>query len=81
MDVSLVKNVSRRVFIRLFPKFMKGTHLEEPRLADVIRYSQEETLTISPNNDEMKLCVDGEISKAGPIRMKIQKGALRFIIP
>lgn len=80
-DVSLVKNVPRHVFIRLFPKYMKGTHLEEKRLADVVRYTHERGLVISPRSDSMKLCVDGEITKAGQIRLKICPGAVRFVVP
>ena len=80
-DVSLVKNVPRHVFIRLFPKYMKGKHLEEKRLADVIRYTHETELRISPNRGEMKLCIDGEITKAGPVRFTICPKAFRFIVP
>ncbi len=81
MDISVVRDVPRRVFVRLFPKYMKGTHLSEPRLADVIRYTKEEKLVISPNGDTMKLCVDGEIIRTGPIRFKICPAAFRFVLP
>lgn len=81
MDVSLVRNVSRLTFVTLFPKYMKGTHLEEPRLASVIRYTHEQSLTISPNRGTMKFCVDGEITKAGEIRFRICPDAFRFVVP
>ena len=81
MDVSLVRYVPRRTFVRLFPKYMKGTHLSEPRLKDVIRYSKERQLLISPNHDTMKFCVDGEIAKAGQVRFAICPGVFRFVVP
>lgn len=81
MDVSLVRNVSRRTFLRLFPKYMKGTHLEDQRLAGTLKYSHEAGLRISPNNDTMKLCVDGEICQAQEIRFRICPGAMRFVLP
>lgn len=80
-DVSLVKNVPRHVFVKLFPKYMEGTHLEEERLKDVIRYTHETSLHITPNKGTMKLCVDGEITEAGAVRFSIAPGAFRFIVP
>ncbi len=83
-DVSLVRNVSRLTFVKLFPKYMEGTHLGDPRLTDVIRYTREKSLTITPNppgEGTMKLCVDGEIVKAGKMRFTICPKAFRFIIP
>ena len=80
-DVSLVKNVSRHVFVRLFPKYMKGTHLEDKRLADVLRYTHERRLRILPNRGEMKLCVDGEITEAGAVTFTMCPKKFRFIIP
>ena len=81
MDVSLVRNVSRATFVRLFPKYMKGTHLEVPELQDVVRYTREKKLYISPNGGSLKLCVDGEIVETGPIRFEIVPKAFRFVIP
>ena len=80
-DVSLIRNVPRHVFIRLFPKYMKGKHLEEERLRDVIRYTHEKQLRITPNRGSMKLCVDGEITKAGPASFWICPKAFRFVLP
>ena len=80
-DVSLIRDVPRHTFIRLFPKYMKGTHLSEPRLENVIRYTRETSLTISPNRGTMKLCVDGEITNAGPIRFECCPLVFRFIVP
>ena len=80
-DVSLVRNIPRRTFAALFPKYKQGTHLSDGRLADVIRYTCEKSLRIAPVRETMKLCVDGEITKAGPVRFAIAPRAFRFIIP
>ncbi|MBQ9015883.1 MAG: diacylglycerol kinase family lipid kinase [Firmicutes bacterium] len=80
-DVSLVRNIPRHTFVRLFPKYMKGTHLSDRRLSDVIRYTRETSLHISPNRKTMKLCVDGEITKAGAVRFTIAPKAFRFVVP
>ena len=81
MDVSLVRNVSRRTFISLFPKYQKGTHLEDPRVAAFLRYSQEPSLTVFPSEGNLKLCVDGEIYETGPVNFTMMPGAFRFVIP
>ena len=80
-DVSLVRDIPRHMFAALFPKYMNGTHLSDPRLDDVIHYTHESSLRISPNRKLMKLCVDGEITKAGPVRFAIAPKAFRFIVP
>lgn len=80
-DVSLIRDVPRRTFVQLFPKYMKGTHLSDPRLDGVIHYTHEKTLTIRPNRDTMKFCVDGEITEAEMIRFSIAPGAFRFVVP
>lgn len=81
IDVSLIKNVPRHTFVRLFPKYMQGTHLNEPALADVLRYSKERTLTISSNNDSMKVSIDGEIFTAETLKFTICPAAFRFVVP
>ena len=81
MDVSLVKDVPRRAFVRLFPKYMNGTHLEEPRLADVIRYTPETGLTITANRGCMKVCIDGEILSMEGLRLAIRPEGVKFVVP
>lgn len=81
IDVSLVNNTTRRNFIRLFPKYAKGTHLDDPATDDLIIYKKCRQLTIRPNGDQMKLCVDGEITMAGEIKFEIVPGAFRFVVP
>ena len=81
IDVSLIKDTSRRNFVRLFPKYSKGTHLEDPRTDELIIYKKCKSLTVTPNNDEMKLCIDGEISMAGEMKFEIVPGAIRFVVP
>ncbi|HIU26374.1 MAG TPA: hypothetical protein IAC50_07785 [Candidatus Copromorpha excrementigallinarum] len=83
MDVSVVKNVTRRFFIRLFPSYSKGTHLEnrEMREKKVIRYSREKTLTIRAKDRYMRLCTDGEITSQESVEFSVIKDAFRFIVP
>lgn len=81
MDVSLIKDVPRRTFIRLFPKYAKGTHLQDKKAEAIIDYRKCKSITIIPNGKKMRLCIDGEIKDAGKVTFKIVPKALRFIIP
>lgn len=83
MDVSLVRpGVTRNFFVRLFPKYQKGIHLEDPRIAKVIDYRQVSELTVTATGaDPIKLCVDGEISLQRKIHFKTVSEAIRFIVP
>ncbi len=82
MDVSLVHSgLSRRFFVRLFPKYQKGTHLEDPRIASVLDYRQEASLTITANDAYLRLCVDGEISTQKKVTFTLVPKAIRFIVP
>lgn len=82
MDVSLVRGgVSRSFFVRLFPKYQKGTHLEDPRIEGRIIYRQEPELTVTCKGNDLTLCVDGEISKQKKVTFRVIPKAIRFIVP
>lgn len=83
MDVSLVGDVSRRDFIRLFPKYAKGTHLDDKLIIrkKLLRYSKEIRLDIDANKNSFKLCVDGEISSQQHLKLEIEPRAFKFIVP
>ncbi|MCQ4637326.1 hypothetical protein NE619_11380 [Anaerovorax odorimutans] len=81
LDVSLIKDVPRRTFIRLFPKYAKGVHLGDKRAQEIIDYRKCRKLTIAPNSGKMKLCVDGEILYTGKVSFEIVPRAMRFSVP
>ncbi|MDO4870468.1 MAG: diacylglycerol kinase family protein [Bacillota bacterium] len=82
MDVSVVKSgVTRRFFVRLFPKYQKGIHLSDPEIKRVIDYRQQKTLTITANDESLRLCVDGEISTQKRVTFSVIQDAFRFIVP
>lgn len=81
MDVSLIHDVSRRTFVRLFPKYAKGTHLEEPGIDRILDYRKCRKVTIHPNRGQMNLCVDGEVKSAGTVEFEIVPQCIRFVVP
>lgn len=81
MDVSIVKDVSLLRFLRLFPKYKKGTHLTVKNIEDIVNYTQCKSISIEPASNKMRICTDGEISETGPIQIEIIPSAIRFNVP
>lgn len=83
MDVTVIDNVSRSFFISMFPSYKKGTHLGKKKIIEggMLRYTKEKTLTITANNESMRLCTDGEITTQKKVEFCIVKNAVRFIVP
>ena len=81
MDVSLIKNATRRDFVRAFKKYKEGTHLQDEHARKLFLYKKCRHITVTPNSGEMKLCTDGEISMAGKTEFQIVRDAIRFSVP
>lgn len=94
MDVSVVNGATTRSqFVRLFPFYQKGTHLEHPLnlKKKIVDYRQVKSLKISATSDpdlpdssagaHFKLCTDGEISLQDQVEFSVVKKAFRFIVP
>ena len=83
MDVSVVKSITRRMFVALFPSYAKGTHMEKAavRKKDVIKYTKEEQLIIAANRESLRLCIDGEITTQKKAKFSIVHNAFKFIVP
>lgn len=81
MDVSLVRDIPRRMFLNMFPKYSKGTHLQYEKMKKILDYDQCKKLTVSANGRPMKLCVDGEITNADKVIFEIEPKSMRFAVP
>lgn len=81
MDVSLVRDIPRRLFLNLFPKYSKGTHLEDKKIKTLLDYDKCERLSITANGKPMRLCTDGEITDAEKVTFEIIPRAIRFSVP
>lgn len=80
-DVNIVRDVTRMTFLRLFPKYMKGTHLQVPGVEKIIDIRKSVKLKLLPKDEALFLCADGEISQASAVEFQILPGELRFIVP
>ena len=81
MDVSIVKQASRREFVKLFNKYKKGEHLDDEEALEHFILKKCTKVTVTPRNGEMKLCTDGEISMAGKTTFEIVPKAAIFSVP
>lgn len=81
LDVQVIKDATRRLFIQLLPKYVKGTHLEDKKAQKLLLYKQMKRIKITPNTGETRICVDGELEIAGPMEIEIVPQSMKFIIP
>lgn len=81
MDIGLIKDIPRRQFPVLLPKYSKGTHLEHKGIEKILIYKKSKTLRITANGDNMRLCTDGEITDAKTVTFETVPKAIRFAVP
>ena len=80
MDVNIIKDVPRRMFIPCLPKYMKGSLFDTDKYAHFASTVQCKSITIIPNA-KMRLCVDGEIYDSEKVEFSIVPKAIRLISP
>lgn len=81
ININIIKNVSRLKFIKLLPYYMKGTYLNLKNIENIITSLDCNNIIITPFDDSIKLCVDGEVLDAGKTEIKVMPNAFDFIIP
>lgn len=80
-DLNMIRDITRLEFLKLFPSYMKGTHLSIPGIEEVITVKQSTAFKISPKEKHFFLCADGEIQIAEEVAFSIVPGALQFVVP
>lgn len=81
MDVNIIYNISRTNFVKKFPYYSKGTHMNLPDIDDFLCFRQCKEVEITPLDGTMRLCTDGEIEDAGQVTMQIVPEAVNVVIP
>ena len=71
----------RMEFLKKFPYYSKGTHMELPDISKILYAAQAKKIVIMPNDGTMRLCADGEIVDAGRVEMEIVHEAFTFLVP
>ncbi len=81
LDVCEIKDISRWTFFKLFPKYVKGLHTKEEKLASILSYYQQQTLDIESEESDIFFAIDGEIEKAKKIQFKLLSKKIKFSLP
>lgn len=81
LNVNIIYNVPRIEFIKKFPYYAKGTHMELPDIGNILSHTMCKKVVVTPNQGTMRLCTDGEIVDAGRVEMEVVPGGFRFIVP
>ncbi len=80
MELALVKPLSRLKLAGLLPVYKKGEYLEDPRLRGRIVYRQVKEARLT-SDQEIILCLDGEIVNGKAFDIRVLPDAVRFILP
>jgi YegS/Rv2252/BmrU family lipid kinase len=80
LDVFIAKDVTRRTFLSLLPKYRKGEHFTEPRAKDILIYRRCAGLRVS-SPETIHVAVDGETFRTRKISFRIVPNAIRFVLP
>ncbi|MBQ7792775.1 MAG: hypothetical protein IJ367_04735, partial [Clostridia bacterium] len=81
INFNLVKNISRLRFLSILPSYMKGTHMKRKGIETILTSTHCKTLTVTPDNGIMRLCIDGEIITAGKTEFWVIPEAFSFVLP
>lgn len=81
MDVNVIYDITRTKFLKKFPYYSKGTHMELPDIDDFLLFRQCKEAVITPLDGNMRLCVDGEIVDAGAVKMEMIPLAVNVLVP
>lgn len=80
LETLVVKNISRVRFATLVKDYKAGTHLEKKKFKNIIHYTRSKKIKIEFNED-VCICLDGEISYTSKVDIEIKPSKLKFIIP
>lgn len=81
MDIGLIKDIPRRKFPALLPKYQKGTHFDYKGIDEILIYKKSKKLTIYVNGGNVRLCTDGEITRTEKVTMEMVPKAINFSVP
>lgn len=80
MELALVKPLSRLRLARLIGAYKKGKYLDDPRMRPFLIYRRVKE-TLIESDEDLRLCLDGEIITGRRFRVELLPGAARFIVP
>jgi diacylglycerol kinase family enzyme len=80
LDVFIARDLTRRTFLSILPKYHKGTHFSDPRAKDILAYKRCRRLRVS-SREAIHIAVDGEVFLTKEISFNIVPSAINFALP
>lgn len=80
LEVCLVRPISRFTFLKLVNVYKEGTHLDDPRFANIIAYRRGRSVRVSAP-EGFAFTLDGELMEKNEFTIEICPAAIRFAIP
>lgn len=82
-DVQMIQDMKRITFLKLFPKYSKGKHIEDPYVQrkKIIKSNKAHNIKIIGLNGPFDISVDGEVKTFEEITINVDHKALRFAVP
>ena len=81
MDINVIHNVKRTVFLKMFPSYCKGTYLDIDGIDKIVLNKTAKKAVVTPIDGVMRLCTDGEIVDAGRVEFEVVNQAFNFLVP
>ena len=81
IEVCLVKPISRLSFVKLIGSYTAGTHLEDPRMKDIVQYTRAKKLTVESAKGLLPVSLDGEVVERKRFTVEIVPGGVNFALP
>ena len=81
IEVCLVKPISRLSFVNLIGSYTAGTHLEDPRMKDIVKYAQAKKLTVESAAGLLPVSLDGEVIERKRFTVELVPGGVNFALP
>ena len=81
IEVCLVKPISRLSFVKLIGSYTAGTHLEDPRMKDIVLYTRARKLTVESAKGLLPVSLDGEVIERKRFTVEVIPGGVNFALP
>lgn len=81
IELMAIKDLPRKKFISLFPKYKAGKIFQVRGVEDIVSYTQAKNILIEPMlGPVMKFVGDGEIFETGALRIEVVPHAIRVMV-
>ena len=81
IDLLVVKDVTRRYFLKVVPDFKAGRLFEIDGVEKIATSRQAKQVVIEPAAGTMRFVADGEIMETGTITIDVLPKAVRLLVP